>query len=174
MGQVNQLFIDTTTLNNSIFLIGTLKNLVTNIYNVHSYLLFIQVLVKTKNKTYTISDYDELFEAMGFPLASKVLKSVPPAWDPAPPGVKMYCYHGENVQTMDVLTYKEGYFPDNLPDITYGNGDGTVNSRSLEACRTWLDNPDVDIVYKTFDGATHNGILGNTDLIKELKHTLFS
>lgn len=128
--------------------------------------------MKTANRSYTIKDYDDLFQDMGFPLAAKILEPMLPAWDPTPPGVKVYCYHGKNVPTMEHLAYREGYFPDYLPDIRYGDGDGTVNARSLEACRYWMDDPDTDIVYKTFNGATHNGILKNPSLIKELNHTL--
>lgn len=129
---------------------------------------FFQILVKTFNRSYTVNDYDALFHDMGYPIASKVLKTVPKAWTPEPPNVKMYCFHGQSVPTPGTLTYPEGYFPDYSPQITEDDGDGTVNIRSLQACQLWKDKQEKPIAYQAFSHAEHNGILGDARLIRSL------
>ena len=37
----------------------------------------------------------------------------------------------------EVSFFKNGEFPDKQPTVTYGDGDGIVNKRSLEACNKW-------------------------------------
>lgn len=125
------------------------------------------MLVKVGNKTYTVKDYDELFKDMGYPLASDILKSIPAAWNPASPGVKIYCFYGINVPTMKNLAYSQGDFPDNLPAGNSGNGDGTVNIQSLQACKKL---PGVS--FKEFDGVDHDQILNSKEVFKELHNIL--
>ena len=109
---------------------------------------------------------------MGYPTANKILPNVPKAWSDEPPNVKMYCYHGSQVNTPDVLTYADGYFPDYDPSIDYGDGDGTVNMRSLEACLLWRDKQKQPITYRKFSKGEHNGVLGDARLIRELMNSL--
>lgn len=105
---------------------------------------------------------------MGYPLASKVLKTVPKAWSPEPPNVKMYCFHGSGRSTPGTLIYPEGYFPDYTPEITEDDGDGTVNIRSLEGCQRWKAKQERPINYQVFSHAEHNGILGDARLTRAL------
>ncbi|XP_066927117.1 lysosomal phospholipase A and acyltransferase-like [Clytia hemisphaerica] len=128
------------------------------------------VVVKTLNATYTINEYENLFQDLRDPISSKVLKSVPKSWNDTAPGIKVYCVHGTDVPTSEVLTYGDN-FPDATPTITTGDGDGTVNHRSLEACKRWNGNSDV--TYKTIKGASHNGILGDPKLLDFMKEALF-
>ena len=105
---------------------------------------------------------------MGYPLASKVLKTVPRAWLPQPPNIKMFCFHGNGMPTPASLTYPAGYFPDTTPNIDYEDGDGTVPSRSLEGCLRWRNKQHEPIVYELFHRAEHNGILGDARLLRSV------
>lgn len=133
------------------------------------------MLVKTVNRTYTVDDFNDLFDDMGFPLAKKMYHNVPDPWSDEPPNVKMYCFHGANVTTIGSLTYPKGYFPDDQPDIVGDNGDGTVNIRSLQACLRWQGKQEQEISHQEFSYAEHNGILGDARLyrsfIKVLRET---
>ena len=74
-----------------------------------------------------------------------------------PPGVEVFCSHGSKVDTTERVVYppgafptdtshssklenKEGVegkfwpFPSGSPELIKGDGDGTVNIRSLEVC----------------------------------------
>ncbi len=50
--------------------------------------------------------------------------------------MELLCIYGTGLQTAEQLTYTSKYqFPDSQPYITWGDGDATVNARSLRACR---------------------------------------
>lgn len=132
--------------------------------------------MKTPNRTYTINDLNDLFNDLKDPIASKVLKYVPKAWNVEPPAVKTYCLHGTGVPTVETVTYDDD-FPDTQPTFTTGDGDGTVNYRSLSACHQWAVsgfNDPTSLTYKTFSGATHNGILGDERLIDFIEDALMN
>eukprot|EP00794_Sanderia_malayensis_P018784 gene18784-20675_t len=120
-----------------------------------------EILVKTEYKNYTVNDYDELFEDMGFSLASKIRKKTLPSWTPAVPGVPLFCLHGSDRRTAGALLYGQGDFPDFQPYVKYDDGDGTVNIRSLLGCLKWRGKSKHPITHKVYPGAEHNGILGD-------------
>ncbi|XP_065676253.1 lysosomal phospholipase A and acyltransferase-like [Hydra vulgaris] len=124
-----------------------------------------EAIVKTNNQSYSVNDYDELFQDINFPLARTIKKLVPLAWSAEPPGVKMFCFYGNLVETPEMLYYKTGFFPDNLPLIHFGDGDGTVNLRSLEGCKMWKGKQNQQIIHRMFSTAEHNRILGDSRLI---------
>jgi lysophospholipase-3 len=57
------------------------------------------------------------------------------------------------------LIYKPQTFPDGYPDFAYGDGDGTVNKRSLEGCVNWQGKQKENIYHQTFSSLDHMGIL---------------
>jgi lysophospholipase-3 len=46
-------------------------------------------------------------------------------------------------------------FPDKQPSVIYGDGDGTVNLRSMEAFRQWIGKQKHKLFYREFPGAEH-------------------
>nr|XP_047127171.1 phospholipase A2 group XV isoform X2 [Hydra vulgaris] len=131
-----------------------------------------EVIVKTNDRSYTVKDYDTLFEDINYPIAQKILKLVPEVWSNEPPGVKMYCFYGNLVETPEVLYYKSGFAKDNYPNIYYGDGDGTVNLKSLEGCRLWQGKQKQQIIHRMFPMGEHNGILQNPYLIRSVIEAL--
>ena len=102
------------------------------------------------------------------------MKTIPKAWNETPPGLTTYCFHGNNVPTAEVLHYNDD-FPDTMPTIEKGDGDGTVNIRSLEACKRWIGkDPKTDVKYQILEGATHNGILEKVELLKAIQKLLIN
>lgn len=53
---------------------------------------------------------------------------------------QVHCIYGYDVDTPERFFWAKGYFPDYQPSTIYGDGDGTVNRRSLEACAKWMGN----------------------------------
>lgn len=53
------------------------------------------------------------------------------------PGVELHCLFGHNVSTVERLEYAAGAWLDGRPALRLGDGDGTVNLRSLRACELW-------------------------------------
>ena len=94
------------------------------------------ITVRTLLTTTTI-----FFGAIGFPLGKKKLwKKVKIITYPLAehsPQVTAHCLYGTRVPTIEKYHFKNGEFPDKQPTVTYGDGDGIVNKRSLEACNEW-------------------------------------
>ena len=129
-------------------------------------------LVTTPSRTYNVDQMEELLNDTGYTTAVKIFKAVPKAWNPVPPNVKMFCFHGHDVKTPSKLKYTKKNFTEEDPDIEYGDGDGTVNLRSLEACKRWFGKQKQKITYKTFEKAEHTAILRNINLLTSMDDVL--
>ncbi|KAF9808837.1 hypothetical protein SFRURICE_010931 [Spodoptera frugiperda] len=103
-----------------------------------------EVLVQTDKYNYTVNDFQRLFTL--FNIAASLAEwlqvdmELPDAWemrkdtekytkDFSAPGVEVHCIYG--------LVYKPGTWLDGYPTLAMGDGDGTVNLRSLNACEHW-------------------------------------
>ena len=86
-----------------------------------------EVLVESHNRSYTANDNDDFFSEL---LASRSEKKTMEK-------VTAHCLYGTRVPTIEKYHFKNGEFPDKQPTVTYGDGDGIVNKRSLEACNNW-------------------------------------
>ncbi|XP_056648144.1 phospholipase A2 group XV-like [Diorhabda sublineata] len=97
-----------------------------------------EVLVQTSKKNYTIDDLEEFFQGIDFMDGWEMRKDTEKyQLDFKPPGVEVHCLYGTDVQTVERLYYKPGTDLTGYPTLIYGDGDGTVNRRSLEGCRHW-------------------------------------
>lgn len=81
------------------------------------------------------------------------------------PGVETHCLHGLGLETPEMFKFGPGGFPDIYPATIYGNGDGTVNRRSLEACTNWVTQQKQTVKHVVFDKAEHMQILKNKEVI---------
>lgn len=70
------------------------------------------------------------------------------------------------------LYYKPGIAIDGYPQLISGDGDGTVNIRSLEACIHWQKSQKQKIYYQDFPGVDHTNILRNNDTLTYIKKVL--
>lgn len=127
--------------------------------------LYFKVLLVADGKEYSTGNLKEFFQDLGFPLGEKIHEYVPPVWDPSPPGVKIYCFHGSGFDTAAGLRYNTLQDGDSRTTIV-GGGDGVVNKRSLEGC-TKFDSS-VDVTHRVFEGDSHDGMLLNPAFIDEV------
>lgn len=91
-----------------------------------------------------------------------------------PPGVQIHCLHGSKVDTAEKFTWPAGNFPDHQPQANYGDGDGTVNMRSLKGCLRFQGKQKQKVYERSFKGIDHMGILTHQPAIKYLQKVLFS
>ncbi|XP_028128275.1 phospholipase A2 group XV [Diabrotica virgifera virgifera] len=97
-----------------------------------------EVLVQTDKKNYTINDLEQFFQGINYPNGWEMRKDTEPYQENfKPPGVEVYCLYGTGVQTVERLYYKPGTDLTGYPTLIYGDGDSTVNRRSLEGCMHW-------------------------------------
>ncbi|XP_052758628.1 phospholipase A2 group XV-like [Galleria mellonella] len=97
-----------------------------------------EVLVQTDKYNYTINDFQKWFADMDLPDAWEMFKDTQKyKSDFTAPGVEVHCLYGSNISTVERLVYKPGTWLDGYPTLAMGDGDGTVNQRSLAACQYW-------------------------------------
>lgn len=97
-----------------------------------------EVLVQTDKYNYTINDFQKLFTDMELPDAWEMRKDTEKFTKQfTAPGVEVHCIYGYNISTVERLVYKPGAWLDGYPTLAMGDGDGTVNLRSLNACEHW-------------------------------------
>ena len=80
------------------------------------------------------------------------------------PGVEVHCIHGVNVSTPAALSYSKSKSYEKQPDVITGDGDGTVNVRSLQGCQRWIGKQKEDVFYHQVVGAEHLAILNNAEV----------
>jgi len=136
-----------------------------------------EVLVETAERNYTLLDYKQFFTDLKEPNAwlmredtKNLLAGLPP------PGVEVFCLHGSGVDTTEKIIYKKGEFPGSDPStILKGNGDGTVNYRSLIGCTRWAGQQRQPVTHHQFPGVDHMQILREAapaEFVSNLVHNL--
>lgn len=103
---------------------------------------------------HTIIDYVLLIFFLGYEIYKKV-KSSPDIFLGPKHISEVYCIYSSGVKTLKSLEYLPPNifryaFPDQIPYQHFGDGDGTVNLRSLQVCTHW---DEVKII--TFHGLDH-------------------
>ncbi|XP_029837760.2 phospholipase A2 group XV [Ixodes scapularis] len=131
-----------------------------------------EVLVSTLTANYTIADYYRFFKDIGFLDGYDMYKDTRPYMlDTTPPGVEVHCLHGRNVSTIERIEYHNKGFPDIQPVVVYGDGDGTVNLRSLQGCLKFRGLQKEKVFVKPLDNVEHMAILyerASIDYIKAI------
>lgn len=82
------------------------------------------------------------------------------------PDVELHCLYGTGIATVERLIYEKSKGLDGTPKLETGDGDGTVNYRSLAACKHWsgLQGPSVQSL--ELDNVDHMGVLSNSRVLK--------
>ncbi|KAK4337160.1 hypothetical protein RND71_043476 [Anisodus tanguticus] len=86
---------------------------------------------------------------------------------------ELHCIHGYGVKTMETLHYAQNKFPDGTPEIQYGDGDGTVNLRSLDFCKNWINRSKKPVTYKTFDKTEHMQTTSSDEVVNYIGELVF-
>lgn len=131
------------------------------------------ILMKNRDKSYTINDYKEFFEDINYPLGYQMWLDVRNLTSPSnAPGVEVHCLHGNKVTTIETLHYEVGKFPEAKPRVSYGDGDGTVNLISLQACIGWAAKQKEPLYYKNFTSVDHMTILTDGKVLNYIGEAL--
>ena len=135
-----------------------------------------EVLVSRPNKNYTVNDYEEFFRDLNYPDGYELRRNTQDLiYDLQPPMVELHSLYGVNVKTPESFVYpKESAWPDSQPNVVYGDGDGTVNKRSLLGYRRWIGKQPHPISYKEFSGAEHVATLRHQPVIDYILQLVFN
>ncbi|XP_028049885.1 phospholipase A2 group XV isoform X2 [Monomorium pharaonis] len=128
-----------------------------------------EILVQSDQKNYTLNDLQQYFKDIDVPNAWEFRKDNEKyQLDFTAPGVEVHCLYGSKVDTVEKLYYK-GKSVSGYPQLIVGDGDGTVNLKSLEACTHWQKSQKQKIYNKSFPGVDHTEILRNNDALAYIK-----
>ena len=129
-----------------------------------------EVLISRSSKNYTTSNYNELFQDIKYDVGYEMwLDTRNLTHNLDHPGTEVHCIHGSGIPTMEKLEYKLNEFPDHTPKIINGNGDSTVNFRSLAGCTKWQQNVDRwGFSYLNVPGVDHMGSMSDIRILKHL------
>lgn len=126
-----------------------------------------EVLVQTDKKNFTLSNLKDFFYGIGFPDGWEMkLDTDPYKQNFKAPGVEVHCLYGIQMNTVERLYYKPGTWLDGYPSLIYGNGDGTVNLRSLEGCLPWKKQQKQPVYSMRFPKVEHLSILQDKDVLR--------
>jgi lysophospholipase-3 len=131
------------------------------------------VLVTTPARSYTASDYQQLFSDIGLTDGFAMYQGIENINRDFPsPNVPTHCFYGVGIDTPRSFRYTRS-FPEGAnddPQVTMGDGDGAVNLLSSEVCLRWAGNRNGGRPFKsrTFDGAEHMAILNEEAVLREI------
>ena len=130
------------------------------------------VLVTTPARSYTASDYQQLFSDIGLTDGFAMYQGIENINRDFPsPNVPTHCFYGGGIDTPRSFHYTRS-FPegaDKDPQVTMGDGDGAVNLLSSEVCLRWANsNGGRPFRSMTFDGAEHMAIVNDEDVLREI------
>ena len=129
-----------------------------------------EVLMQSSLRNYTSHNYRSFFEDINYMVGYNMWLDVRNlTYDLTPPGVEVHCLHGHGIDTMHKLVYNKGKFPDSQPNVDYGDGDGTVNLKSLQACLQWRGKQTQNVFYKNFTKSDHIFIMSDPLVINYIK-----
>ncbi|KAK0428978.1 hypothetical protein QR680_011118 [Steinernema hermaphroditum] len=136
-----------------------------------------EVFATTVLKNYTMANLEEFFTDMQYTLGWEQYQKT--NYDRVgtldAPGVKVHCIYGTKVNTPETFSWAPKDFPDSQPTTFFGDGDGTVNIRSLEACKRWNPENNSGKTVKAYplENADHMGILADQRIFDLLKTLLY-
>lgn len=132
-----------------------------------------EVLVQTESKNYTLTDLRDFLYDINVPNGWEFRKDNEKyQLDFSAPGVRVHCLYGTGVDTVERLYYKPGTAIDGTPQLIPGDGDGTVNLRSLEGCKHWDGKQKQKVYPKPLSGINHMDILRHPDVLSYIKNAL--
>lgn len=128
-----------------------------------------EVLMSSGTKTYTTQNYADLFQDIDYEVGYNMwLDTRNLTYDLKHPGVDVHCIHGVGVNTMEHLEYRSEKFPDQNPKITFGDGDSTVNTRSLAGCLRWKEVAGYEFKYMNISGVDHMSVMTDARVLAHL------
>ena len=132
-----------------------------------------EILVETSERNYTVADYEKFFYDQGLFTSYQMRQDEEEIfYNLKAPEVTVHCLHGIGVETIDSLRYPVGGFPDVYPGIVYGDGDGTVNLRSLKGCLRWKNKQYHTVHHKMFHNLEHITTLRSEDVSRYILEVL--
>eukprot|EP00246_Nothoceros_aenigmaticus_P012193 TRINITY_DN3658_c0_g1_i1.p1 TRINITY_DN3658_c0_g1~~TRINITY_DN3658_c0_g1_i1.p1 ORF type:complete len:493 (-),score=41.54 TRINITY_DN3658_c0_g1_i1:85-1563(-) len=127
-------------------------------------------LVVTPNRNYTAYDMEDFFRDIAYPEAVVAYRSRFASLGnklPAPV-VPVTIMYSRGVETVETFVYNSDSF-DSFSDVVIGDGDGTVNFRSLTATiKDWQEAQNQSVRVVELPSSTHSGCLTDSQAVQTI------
>lgn len=124
-----------------------------------------EVILNIMGKNYSSGNYYEMFKDIDYPVGYEMwLDNRNLTYNFTHPGVDIHCIHGVGVNTVEGLQYNK--FPDHQPKIFWGDGDSTVNTRSLTGCLRWQNVSEKQVNHLAIPGVDHMSVMSDARILK--------
>lgn len=131
-----------------------------------------EILVQTSARNYTVNDFRDFFNDIDFPDGYHMWEDTHPLiHDLVAPGVEVHCLYGTGVDTAERLIYSKTT-PTGKATILMGDGDGTVNVRSLSACTKWAIEQKQAVYVRSFPNRDHMAVLNDPAVLDYIASVL--
>lgn len=132
-----------------------------------------EVMIRTLTRSYTMDQLKDFFQDLDYMDGWEMRQdNIEYSLNFTAPGVEIHCLYGSGIQTVESLNYEKSYDLSGKPTLVFGDGDGTVNRRSLEACRHWSSQQKQPIYLREFPGADHMSILADLSVLDSIVKVL--
>lgn len=122
-----------------------------------------RILVQTPSKNYTLNNLDDLFVEANLTDQKEMWHDTRDiAVNLKAPNVELWCLYGSGVDTPSKIIYDDAFEKNKYHEIQ-GDGDGTVNIESLQACELFAKEQKKRIYTKEFPNVDHITILRGPD-----------
>ncbi|XP_058451814.1 phospholipase A2 group XV-like isoform X2 [Malaya genurostris] len=131
------------------------------------------VIARSMSRNYTMEQMEEFFKDIDYSDGWEMRKdTVSYSMNFTAPGVEIHCLYGTGLNTVESLNYEKSYDLSGKPTLMYGDGDGTVNRLSLEACKYWTNQQKKPIYMREFPRADHMAILADLGVLDSIVKVL--
>lgn len=132
-----------------------------------------ETLIQTPSRNYTVKNYKQFFQDLNLNDGYQMRRDTEGLVDPSrPPNVVVHCLYGYGLPTAGGYLYGKGAWPDQPPKRFDGDGDRTVNIRSLRGCLNWKNKQKQGVYHKDFKGISHQKILSHSVVADYIKTIL--
>lgn len=118
-----------------------------------------QVLIETPEYNYTLGNFDEMFEDAGLMNQLEMWRDTKDIANLMPPNVELWCLYGTGKKTPSKLVFPGPIKLNGRHRLIEGDGDGTVNIESLQACELFKQLQEKPVYTKQFHDHDHMMIL---------------
>ena len=132
-------------------------------------------IIITPKQNYSAYNIKEFYESLNFSKGfemymsvSKFLKGLPA------PRVPTYCYYGSGINTPAQFYYSGNSYPNHVDKILYEDGDYTVTSRNLVACKQWKDKQSEYFYSQEMPKVGHRAFVSNIKVIQAVQKIVLS
>lgn len=125
-------------------------------------------LARTRERDYNVSDLARFLTDVGSTIGAQLLRDMAPlrANFDAPPRVPVDCVFSTGLPTDERFDWRRTKSFDEQPEVGLGDGDGTVNLRSLRICAKWEGAQPEPVDVHVLPGVTHRGMLMEPKVIQ--------